>query len=130
MDAGVLFAQLRIRPVLQDRIRQAQNQDDTMLRLISEVLAGKESEYSVDTEGNLRYKDQLCIASNDKLKKEILEEAHCSAYSVHPGATKMYRDLKLLYWWPGMKREVAEFVSRCLTCQQVKAEHQKPAGEL
>ena len=59
-----------------------------------------------------------------------MEEAHSSAYVMHPGSTKMYRTLRDHYWWRGMKTEIAEFVSRCLTCQQIKAEHQKPAGLL
>ena len=59
-----------------------------------------------------------------------MEEAHSSTYAMHPGSTKMYHTLKEHYWWKGMKRDIAEFVSRCLTCQQVKAEHQKPAGLL
>lgn len=49
---------------------------------------------------------------------------------MHPGTTKMYQDLKKYYWWPGMKRDIAEFLSRCLTCQKVKVEHQKPSGTL
>ena len=59
-----------------------------------------------------------------------MEEAHSSAYVMHPGSTKMYKTLKDHYWWRGMKREIAEFVSKCLTCQQIKIEHQKPAGLL
>ena len=59
-----------------------------------------------------------------------MEEAHSSAYAMHLGSTKMYHTLKEHYWWKGMKRDIIEFVSRCLTCQQVKAEHQKPAGLL
>ena len=65
-------------------------------------------------------------ANVDGLRKEIMEEAHFSAYSIHPGSTKMYHDLKDTYWWNGMKRDIAEFVSKCLTCQQVKLEHQRP----
>ena len=64
------------------------------------------------------------------LRQRILEEAHYSRYSIHPGATKMYHDLKLVYWWDGMKRDIAEFVAQCPNCQQVKAEHQKPGGLL
>ena len=59
-----------------------------------------------------------------------MEEAHSSAYAMHPGSTKMYRTLKEHYWWNGMKKEIANFVSICLTCQQVKAEHQKPVGKI
>ena len=64
------------------------------------------------------------------LREEILREFHCSRFSVHPGGTKMYQDLRCQYYWSGMKRHIGDFVRRCLTCQQVKAEHQKPAGLL
>ena len=59
-----------------------------------------------------------------------MHEAHHSKYTIHPGVTKMYQDMKRMYWWPGMKRDVASFVAKCLTCQQVKFEHQKPGGQL
>ncbi|GKE29489.1 putative reverse transcriptase domain-containing protein [Tanacetum coccineum] len=60
----------------------------------------------------------------------IMDEAHKSKYSVHPGADKMYYDLRDRYWWPGMKKDIAEYVSKCLTCLKVKAEHQRPSGLL
>ena len=64
------------------------------------------------------------------LREEILREFHCSRIAVHPGGTKMYQDICRQYYWSGMKRDVGDFVRRCLTCQQVKAEHQKPTGLL
>ena len=64
----------------------------------------------------LRLGTRLCVPDVDDLRKELLEEAHYSAYSVHPGSTKMYHTLKDTYGWNGMKKDVAEFVSRCLTC--------------
>ncbi|WVZ97208.1 hypothetical protein U9M48_042758 [Paspalum notatum var. saurae] len=64
------------------------------------------------------------------IKKLILSEAHDTAYSIHPGSTKMYHDLKERFWWYGMKRAVAEYVAVCDTCQRVKAEHQRPADLL
>ena len=77
------------------------------------------------------FKSRLCVPKrNAELKEEIMEEAHSSAYAVHPGSTKMYRTLKDFYWWPNMKREIAVYVSKCLICQQVKAERQKPSGLL
>jgi hypothetical protein len=76
----------------------------------------------------LRFDTRLCVPNIEDLRKKILEEAHHSSYTIHPGSTKMYKDLKENYWWEGMKRDVAEFVSKCLICQQVKAEHQRPAG--
>ena len=62
------------------------------------------------------------------VRQTVMEEAHKSRFSIHPGATKMYRDLSLSYWWPGMKRDIAWYVERCLTCRMVKAKHQGPHG--
>ena len=59
-----------------------------------------------------------------------MEEAHYSTYAMHPRSTKMYRTLKENYWWKGMKSDVAKFVSKYLTCQQVKAQYCKPGGLL
>ncbi|GJR33383.1 putative reverse transcriptase domain-containing protein [Tanacetum coccineum] len=59
-----------------------------------------------------------------------MDEAYKSKYSVHPGADKMYYDLRDRYWWPGMKKDIAEYVSKCLTCLKVKVEHQRPSGLL
>ena len=60
--------------------------------------------------------------------KSILEEGHRSGLSIHPGATKMYQDLRKVFWWPRMKKDITEFVYSCLTCQKSKIEHQKPSG--
>ncbi|GKD58830.1 putative reverse transcriptase domain-containing protein [Tanacetum coccineum] len=64
------------------------------------------------------------------LRALIMHESHKSMYSIHPGSDKMYHDLKKLYWWPNMKAEIATYVSKCLTCAKVQAEHQKPFGLL
>nr|GEX32209.1 transposon Ty3-I Gag-Pol polyprotein [Tanacetum cinerariifolium] len=64
------------------------------------------------------------------LRALIMHEAHKSKYSVHPGSNKMYQDLKQQYWWPNMKDDIATYISKCLTCLRVKAEHQKPSGLL
>ena len=82
--------------------------------------------WAIHTDGSLRYKGRVVVPQLIKLGEEILREFHCSRFVVHPCGTKMYRDLRRLYYWSGMKRHVGDFVRRCLTCQQVKAEHQKP----
>ncbi|GJV93725.1 putative nucleotidyltransferase, ribonuclease H [Tanacetum coccineum] len=64
------------------------------------------------------------------LRTVIMHESHKSKYSIHPGSDKMYQDMKKLYWWPNMKADIATYVSKCLTCAKVKAEHQRPSGLL
>ncbi|GKA19454.1 putative reverse transcriptase domain-containing protein, partial [Tanacetum coccineum] len=61
----------------------------------------------------------------DELRSVIMHESHKSKYSIHPGSDKMYQDMKKLYWWPNMKADIATYVSKCLTCAKVKAEHQR-----
>lgn len=68
--------------------------------------------------------------SDNELKQAILVKAHNSKFSIHPSSTKMYWDLKCTYWWQGMKRNVALFVFRCMSCQIIKIEHQKMGGQL
>ncbi|XP_050238193.1 uncharacterized protein LOC126687680 [Mercurialis annua] len=126
---GCLLAQLQVQPVLIDRIKASQAEDPQLKRILDEIHLNGNSEF-VLADGILRYGPRLCVPDSDGLRDQILEEAHKSAYSVHPGSTKMYHDLKGTYWWSGMKKDVAEFVSKCLTCQQVKLEHQRPFGYL
>nr|GEZ85073.1 putative reverse transcriptase domain-containing protein [Tanacetum cinerariifolium] len=78
---------------------------------------------------------QILEAQKEAMKKKniedlIMHELHKSKYSIHQGSDKMYQDSKLLYWWSNMKADIATYVSKCLTCAKVKAEHQKPSGLL
>lgn len=79
--------------------------------------------FKVDEQGVLRFKDRICILDDEELKRVILEEGHISSLSIHPGVTKMYQDLKKLFWWPGWKRDIAKFVYACLIFQKSKVEH-------
>lgn len=94
------------------------------------MAAGFAKEFSINENGILWYKKRIYMPEQGDLRKLILKEAHEFAYSLHPGSTKMYQDLKEAYWWPNMKRDVAEYVALCDVCQRVKAEHQRPAGLL
>nr|GFB55869.1 putative reverse transcriptase domain-containing protein [Tanacetum cinerariifolium] len=62
------------------------------------------------------------------LRSVIMHESHKSRYSIHLGSKKMYQDVKKLCWWPNMKADITTYVSKCLTCARVKAEHQRPSG--
>jgi hypothetical protein len=64
------------------------------------------------------------VPADSELKEVIMKEAHETPYSIHPGGTKMYQDLKERFWWHGMKREIASYISKCDICQRFKAEHQ------
>ena len=82
--------------------------------------------FSVIEAGSLYFQNILCVPNDKKLKKKLLFEAHNTVFTMNPGGNKMYQDLNQHYSWKGMKRDVTEYVSECLTCQQVKAKHQVP----
>ena len=73
--------------------------------------------WTVHADGSLWYRGRAVVPQLTDLREEILREFHCSRFSMHPGGTKMYQDLRLKYYWSGMKRQVRDFVRRCLTCQ-------------
>ena len=77
----------------------------------------------MSNDGVLRFGNRLCVPNDFALKTKIMEEAHRTLYSVHLGSTKMYCDIRETYWWNSMKKEIAQFVEQCLTCQQIKALH-------
>ncbi|XP_009764991.2 uncharacterized protein [Nicotiana sylvestris] len=77
-------------------------------------------------DGTLRYQRRLCVPNMDGLRERIMTEAHTSRYFVHPGSSKMNHDLKEVYWWNYIKKNVTDLLARCPNCQQVKAEHQWP----
>ncbi|GJX05441.1 putative reverse transcriptase domain-containing protein [Tanacetum coccineum] len=82
------------------------------------------------SDGTLYYLDRIWVPLKGEVRTLIMDEAHKSKYFVHPRADKMYYDLRDRYWWPRMKKDIAEYVSKCLTCLKVKAEHQRPSGLL
>nr|GFC94937.1 retrotransposon protein, putative, Ty3-gypsy subclass [Tanacetum cinerariifolium] len=81
-------------------------------------------------DGVVWFEDRLCVPSDQALREKVMTEAHSSPFTVHLGSTKMYKDLKQYFWWNGMKQDVATFVSKCMTCQQVKIKHQRASGLL
>ncbi|KAL2243599.1 UNVERIFIED_CONTAM: Transposon Tf2-12 polyprotein [Sesamum indicum] len=124
--AGLLAA-LQIKPDFVDQIKEAQTRDAFLLRMLERIRLGKKTNFSIRGDGVLVNGGRVCVPDTDGLREAILQEAHNSPYAMHPGTTKMYRNLRPYYWWQTMKKDVAEFVAKCMTCQQVKAEHQAPA---
>ena len=129
-DDGTIVTELIARPSLLNRVLEAQKKDEKIAAIVSQIGNGKEIKFIVNEDGVFYYKDRVCVPDDNDLRKAILEEAHSGSFSIHPGSTKMYQDLKMSLWWSEMKRDVSEFVTKCLVCQRVKAEHQVPSGLL
>ena len=123
LDDGTIVAVL-------NRMLEAQKSDEKIFTIVSQNREGKETEFSMNEDEFLYYRDRVCVPNDDELKKSILEEAHSVSFAMHPGSTKMYQGLKTSYWWFGMKRDVSKFVTKCMVCQKVKVEHQVLLGLL
>ncbi|GJX51360.1 putative reverse transcriptase domain-containing protein [Tanacetum coccineum] len=121
---------INIHSGLKTKILEAHGEASKDLKASAEWLRGLETHFERRDDGGIYFFDRIWIASVGGVRKLIMDEAHTSRYSIHPGADKMYYDLRDLYWWPGMKRDVNEYVSKCLTCSKIKSEHQKPSGLL
>jgi hypothetical protein len=122
---GMSLATLTIQPMLTDWIKVVQEKDPELKEFREKASQGEAHGFNVASDGLLRTNDyRMVLPKDDKLRMEILEEAHKTQYTVHPRSTKMYQDLKKIYWWFGIKRDIAEYIAQCATCQQVKAKHQ------
>ena len=124
------IACLEIKSTLEDQIKEAQKGHPSIEGIKRKVNLGKASKFTIDSQGILWYGKRLCVTNKEELKQQILAEAHTTPYSIHPGGTKMYKDLQEKIWWHGMKRDIAVYVARCDSYQRIKEEHQRPAGLL
>lgn len=88
-----------------------------------ERIVGRVASFDYDNRGLLTLHGRVWVPYRGGVRQVLMDEAHKSRFSIHPGVMKMYRDLRTYYWWPCMKRDVAWHVERCLTCRKVKAEH-------
>ncbi|XP_019262409.1 PREDICTED: uncharacterized protein LOC109240232 [Nicotiana attenuata] len=86
--------------------------------------------FQITEDGVLRYRGRIYVPNVAGLRQQVIGETHYYRYYIHPGATKMYRDIREVYWCDGMNKDIAVFVAQCPNYQQVKIEHQKPGGLL
>src|SRR6266540_4228886 len=122
---------LELVPALREQIITAQRIDKRIAHIRrrlgnAEILMG----FKQDQDGVIWFKNRLIVPKDQELQRQILDEAHHSRFSIHPGSTKMYQDLKRRFWWTRMKREIARYVAECDICRRVKADHLKSADQL
>ncbi|GJS30466.1 putative reverse transcriptase domain-containing protein [Tanacetum coccineum] len=121
---------------LPKRILEAQIEAQKPENLVNEDVGGiirrdiPKEKLEPRADGTLCLHSRSWIPCYGDLRSVIMHESHKLKYSIHPGSEKMYQDVKKLYWWPNMKADIATYVSKCLTCARVKAEHQRPSGLL
>ncbi|GJX67330.1 reverse transcriptase domain-containing protein [Tanacetum coccineum] len=121
---------MTIQTRMREKIQAAQSQALKQKNILAESLHGLDQQMEKKEGESLYFMDRIWVPLVGGVRTVIMDEAHKSKYSVHPRADKMYHDLRDMYWWPGMKRDIATYVSKCLTCSKVKAEHQRPSGLL
>ncbi|GJT91256.1 putative reverse transcriptase domain-containing protein [Tanacetum coccineum] len=113
----------QIREAQKEAMKRKNVRAENLGRLIKQI-------FEFRPDGTRCFGNRVWLPRFGGLRDLVMHESHKSKYSIHPGSDKMYQDLKLLYWWPNMKADIATYVSKCLTCAKVKAEHQKPFGLL
>jgi hypothetical protein len=119
-----------VEPTLEQEIRKGQIGDAKIQEIKDLITEGRGPDFTEDEQGTIWFMNRICVPDIDSLRETILKEAHDSVYSIYPGSTKMYQDLKQNYWWYGLNKDVASHVALCDVFQRVKAEHQRPAGLL
>ncbi|GKA51884.1 putative reverse transcriptase domain-containing protein [Tanacetum coccineum] len=127
---SVKFIKITLIPDLDRKIQELQQVAIQDKYLHDEQMKGRSKLLESDTNKIKRFKGRIWVPKYRGLREMILDEAHKSKYSIHQGSTKMYKDLKSLYWWPGIKSSIGQYVEKCHICLQVKAEHQRPYGSL
>jgi hypothetical protein len=105
-----------IQSSLLERVRVAQQQDRLLQEAQKRVGDGKSREFTIDENDLVHFRGHLCVPQKSEVKTNILREAHKMPYTVHPGETKMYRDLKQNFWWKRMKVDVSKYVAACEVC--------------
>jgi len=121
---------LTIRTNLASQIHDSQIEAIKKEHEKEESLRGMDRQFEIRPNGTRYFMDRIWVPFYGNLRELVMDEAHKTRYSIHPGSDNMYHDLKEIYWWPNMKAEIATYVSKCLTCSKVKAECQKPSGLL
>nr|GEZ27416.1 putative reverse transcriptase domain-containing protein [Tanacetum cinerariifolium] len=121
---------MTIHSSIKAKILEAQREASKNTSTPTKMLKGLDKQLERKEDAGLYLAKRIWVPVYGNLRTLIMNEAHAMRYSIHPGADKMYYDLRGLYWWPEMKKDIAMYISKCLTCSKVKAKHHKPSGLL
>jgi hypothetical protein len=121
---------LVIQPDLEKAVKNAQAKDAEIDLMKKDLHLEKYMDFSLSDDGTLYFRNRIVVPRFELMTDKVMKEAHDTPLSIHPGNTKMYRDLRQRYWWSRMKQDIARYVVECDVCRRVKAKHQKPAGIL
>jgi hypothetical protein len=119
-----------VESTIKDQIICAQRKNPGITYIKEKVRSGQQTDFSIDDTYVLWFKNRLVVPKVPELRQLILDEAHNTRFSIHPGSNKIYQDLRQRFWWTKMNIEIAKYVARCDTCHRVKAIHLKTAGIL
>ena len=121
-----MLAHIALTSELLEHIILEQRQDVSEIPHIKKLIVeGRCPHFSIDDQGVVRFKNILVVPSSEELRRKILDEAHNSKLSIHPGSNKIYHDLRHLYWWSNMKQDITKYIAECDTCGRVKADHMR-----
>ena len=110
-DTDGQLATMELLPDLLDEIRQKQETCPTLIRIRDRMSRDEAPQFTIGADGVMRRQDRVCVPSDSELRQRILGEAHATPYSVHPGASKMYKDVRRSFWWGGLKPDVTRYVA-------------------
>jgi hypothetical protein len=130
-----MFSLVTLQVNLREHVLTQLQRDSWYLKVTPNLQSGRQLDpkyegYSLETDKLLRYRGRMYIPKNGDIRSIIIKEAHKALYCAHMGVKKMYADMRKLFFWVGMKRNVVHFIAKCLECQQVKADHHHPTGLL
>jgi hypothetical protein len=122
--ANMKVMDMEVDSTLLHDIWKGQLEDEKIQEIKINIKEDKSPSFMEGDQGALWYKRTIYVPNVKELKDKILQEAHNSTCSIHPGGNKMYQDLKTTYWWYKMKRDATKYVTLSNMCHRVKAEHQ------
>jgi hypothetical protein len=117
-------------PIIKEGVIATQRTNIGMAHLCRRLEFEEAQCFRQDADGVLWFEEYFMVPKDIELHHKIMDEAHCSRYSIHPGTNKMCQDLKKNFWGTRMNYEIAKYVSECDTCRRVKADHLRPTGNL